>query len=282
MLCFNLFGQTIPEVQFSTVQNQEQNVAEESRYLLADRVYLRNCDGTSCKKRGVLAIGTKLTVLEKSEKTLVINGIQSNWYKVRTQDNEGWIWGGFIAQKSFGSQANADIKFVFGRESTAQDSTGFLTEYYQLRAFKNGVELDKIVFAAPTLQPFEVKSIGNRGVYNLEDIITLHIPCMGGCGCTTGDMYVFYNNNKFNHVATLTGFADAEYSENETFIFPSDMEGKKGLIIKKSNRIDEQYLLDGDESKVRRKVLTTFYKWSAGKLIETSIAPVVASYDINI
>jgi len=277
-LCMNAIGQEVPEVQFAIAETEAELAETENSYLLADRVYLRKCGSTDCKKIGVLPIGTSFTVLEKNNNPQVINGLKSNWYRIKTKDNHGWLWGGFIAERSFGSDTNADIKFVFGRARTEKDSTGAMKEFYQLRAFKHNTQLGKIVFESSNIDAASVKNIGNKGVYNLEDIITISLPADASNNCKTTEMYIFWNNRKFTHVGNLTNIADTTNSLEETLVFPSDMEGKKGLIIKKSSKVDAQYLAE-NPAKVRRNVTTTMYKWIGGKIKQMDLDPVVVSHN---
>lgn len=276
----NSFGQTLPEVNFATMQNQIFPEEVSYQYLLADKVFLRDCPTTDCKKRAVLDIGLRLILWEKSKETKTINGITSHWYRVSTGEEKGWIWGGFIAQHSFGSQAEPNVKFVFGLENAVMDPNGFPVKTYQMRAFKEGIQLDKIVFAANEIQPWGVKNLGNKGLYNVEDIITLFSPCKESFGCATNTNYMFWNNGKFYHVANLVGTLDAAYSESEIFIFPSDMEGKTGKIIKKSGKLDPQQVLEGETAKVKRKMTHIYYIWDGYKLLESDISPTILAYEI--
>ncbi len=276
----NSFAQTTPEVNFATMENQVFPEEVSYQYLLADKVFLRDCPTTDCKKRAVLDIGSKLILWEKSKNQETINGITSNWYRVSTADQKGWLWGGFIAQHSFGSQAEPNVKFVFGLESSLVDPNGVQVKSYQMRAFKQGIQLDKIVFAAKEIQPWGVKNIGNKGLYNVEDIITLFTPCNDSFGCATNMNYMFWNNGKFYHVANLVETLDAAYSESEAFIFPSDMEGKTGKIIKRSGKLDSQQAIDDTSGKIKRKMTETYYIWDGYKLLESDIAPTILAYEI--
>ncbi|MEE9361990.1 MAG: SH3 domain-containing protein [Cellulophaga sp.] len=274
-----MFSQEAPEVRFSTMDDQILTEEVAYEYLLANHVRLRKGPSISSKKITTLDIGTKMKVLEQSKNTEEINGIKSSWYKVRIEDKEdGWIWGGFIAQNSFGSITNSEIKFVFGYENTGENEAGEFEENYQIRAFKNGVQLDKIVFKSSTISYWQVKNIGNKGIYNVEDIINLYIPCNVAYGCESGDSYIFWNNNKFFYVADLLDCENGEFSESESLVFPSDMDGEKGVIIKKTSKVVDMRMQESDSTTIKREVIKTYYKWVGNKLVQTNKAPSVLNY----
>jgi len=63
----NLFAQESPDVQFKTMTNDTPLEEMSNEYLLAHRVHLRENPSLKSKRIGVLNIGTKLALYEKSE-----------------------------------------------------------------------------------------------------------------------------------------------------------------------------------------------------------------------
>ncbi len=270
-----IFGQTVPEVNFAVTDSTTAIEDVSYEYLLAHRVYLRENPSKKGKKLAVLDIGTKLIVKEKSENSDIINGIKSNWYRVSIGADEGWIWGGLIAQKTFGSQAYHDVKFVYGLASVKTNEEGILEHKHQLRAFKNGVQIDKIVFNGHESVPLELKNIGNKGLFNVEDIITLNIPNTKS-NSLAGKMYIFWNNGKFTNVANLVGYSDASYTKTESFVFPSDMEGIKSTIILNTIITNHNVSTENNIVKDNKKLITSFYKWDGYKLAKKVASPTIA------
>ena len=261
-----MFGQTAPNVQFKTI-NEETPIEEVScEYLMGHRVYLRESPSLKSKKMDVLDIGTRLTLKEKSENATVINGVKSNWYCVSVGQTEGWVWGGMIAQKTIGSEANYDIKFVYGLESITVNKEGVLEAKHQIRAYKDGRQIDKIVFDGHTSSPLEFRNIGNKGLFNVEDILAFQIPDAEK-GSAKGEMYIFWNNGKFTNVASLIDDYTASYDKTESFVFPSDMEGIKSTIVL------ETIITDKARSTENKKLLFSFYKWDGYKLYKKEALP---------
>ncbi len=260
-----MFAQSAPEVQFETVPDETPVHELSYKHLLAHKVYLREKPSLKGKRVAVLDIGTKLVLREKSLYDTEINGIKSNWYRVNAAGQTGWVWGGMIAQEAFGSEADYKVKFVYGYESSTVNEQGVVETKYQLRAFKNGVQLDKIVLDGLVIAPSEIKNIGNKGIFNVEDIITLGLedPISGD---EIGKSYVFWNNGTFTNIANLIDYADASYAKSETFVFPSDMLGIKSTIKLKTVILDKKAtvgdaLVDGN-----KKYRTRFYTWNGYKL----------------
>ncbi|MBQ0003882.1 MAG: SH3 domain-containing protein [Treponema sp.] len=57
---------------------------------------LRASPSNDAKETGCLDYGTKVNVLERSENPDVIADISDYWYKVKSDNNEGWCFGGFL------------------------------------------------------------------------------------------------------------------------------------------------------------------------------------------
>ena len=140
-------------------QNQEvefdiytTSAAKASRYLLADEVALRDCPSAQCEQLTTLRIGTYVRLLAKSESPQTINDVCSRWYKIKMGPQIGWIWGGLISQKTMVSHADPEVKFVFGEAGV----DGLSRKQYQIRAIKDGEELDRVLFRAYALAPSHV------------------------------------------------------------------------------------------------------------------------------
>ena len=280
---FSLAASGQHEVEVSHLTQDRFLILDEApyNYLLADQVSLRACPSTDCELLGVLPIGSKMTLLEQSDSSLTIQGIRSHWYKVEAGKKTGWLWGGFIAYQAFGSVADPEVKFVGGYEKVipvGQEDGG---TYYQIRAFRDGKQLDKIVLKSFARGFSGLINLGSKGLPRLDDILQLHVPCVGGCGCLTGEMVVFWANGQFHHVINLTGTADAEYSEYVDFVYPADMEGEKGVIMKKSSKVGESKEDEEGNRKDYRNFTIEYLIWDGKKLVPSGRKPVKKVYLID-
>jgi len=201
----NVFAQT-PEVVFDTYAHA--TAQKSSRYLLADDVALRDCPTTFCEKLTTLRIGTKVRLLEKSDNVDVINGITSSWYKVKMGPDTGWIFGGLISQATITSKANPEVKFVFGEESVRGIQTPGAERRYQIRAIKNGVEQDKIVFTSHQLFPEDIKNLGNEYLEKVDDILCLNGQNGESCEVNNGTLFIVWKDHKLYKETNLITATD--------------------------------------------------------------------------
>ena len=262
----NVFAQT-EQVEFEIMDKEIPAEELTYEYLLAHKVFLREKPSVRSKKVTLLDIGTKMVLWEKSLYAKEIDGIKSHWYRVTTGDQTGWVWGGMIAKKSFGSIADNQVKFVYGYESSTKNEAGVTETTYQLRAFKNGQQLDKIVFDSLNTTPVHIENHGSLGLFNVEDVITVDLAD-ADTGYQVGKSYVFWNNGRFKKVADLIDYADTNYLKTEHFVFPSDMQGVKSTILLKTTITKNIKSLNDALAQDNVEFITTPYVWNGSKLIK--------------
>lgn len=186
------------EITFDTYSNASASKA--TKYLLADDVALRDCPSSFCQKLTTVNIGTKVRLLEKSDTPETLNGISSSWYKVKLGPDTGWVWGGLIAQKTINSKVDNAVKFVFGEESIKNTFGESKAKRYQIRAIKNGQQIDKIVIKLDSINHKAVANIGNQG---LSDVITLNNTTGESCDIEQASNYVVFKDNKLQYTNNL-------------------------------------------------------------------------------
>lgn len=262
----NVFAQT-EQVEFEVMDKEIPAEELSYEYLLAHKVFLREKPSVRSKKLTLLDIGTKMVLWEKSLYAKEIDGIKSHWYRVTTGDQTGWVWGGMIAQKSFGSIADNQVKFVYGYESSTKNEAGVTETTYQLRAFKNGQQLDKMVLDSLAAIPVHIENHGSLGLFNVEDVITVDLADKD-TGYQVGKSYLFWNNGRFKKVADLIDYADTNYLKTEHFVFPSDMQGVKSTILLKTTITKNIKSLDDALAQDNVEFITTPYEWNGSKLIK--------------
>lgn len=216
------------------------------------------------------AAGEVVQVLEATEDTLVLNGVMSHWYRVALRGGEGWTWGGNLAQRTFGSHGDPTVKFVAGIDHATPSDTGRYDFSYRLVAVKDGHELDRIVVRSFAWGFEEVRNNGSRGLRNVDDVLTLSVPCVGGCGCTTGEVIVFWSDGRFHHVADLMGTPDGEFSENVLLVYPADMEGEANTIIRVTSTYEEPEAEEEVPARYLTRILRREYLRWDGKALGPS------------
>lgn len=192
------------EVEFEVYSN---SATKASRYLLADNVVLRDCPAAQCEQLTTLKIGTYVRLLAKSESPQTINNVCSRWYKVKMGPQIGWIWGGLIAQKTMASNVDAGTKFLFGE--VGEDASS--QKQYQIRAVKNGVELDKIVFKCYALSASQVQLDPGKEANPTKDSIRINT---GG----SEDLVVIWEQGFFKLITSHTASISEGVESNEQFV----------------------------------------------------------------
>jgi hypothetical protein len=245
----------------------------EPAYVLGNDVAVRATPDQQGGLATTLSVGTKVSLEERGADTLVVRGIGSTWYRVKAGAQEGWVWGGNIAQCSFGSTTDPTVKFVGGIDHIVRPNAVDRIDFsYRIVALRNGKELDRLVVRSFAWGFGMVQNHGSRGLKNVDDVITLEVPCVGGCGCATGDVVVLWSGGRFHHVTDLMGSPDGAYSSGSSFLYPSDMEGSPGTIIKVTSTFDDaplQAMEYGNPKELTRIVIREFLAWNGRQLVPT-------------
>lgn len=264
------------------VQHETSVLAISPDYIINDNTPLRSDSNVNAPLLKVLPIGSICYLIGQAKTdTVTVSGLQSQWYKVKADGYIGWIWGGNIAQYVFGSNVQPDVKFLIGYGAQEKIDNGngyeYVSNMVHIKAVRGNKLIDKI---AMPMWPyyFDASILGSNGVDNVHDMITIHAPCVGGCGCSTGDTYVFWDGKKLHDVIYVGGVADADYSEWTNIQFPSNAAGEKGYIITyRDSVVDSREVGEYDDSYniIKRGVTINHYKWNGEKLMPAKDKPPV-------
>lgn len=230
-------------------------------FIIEDDTNMRSCPSTNCDIVGTLKLGEEIKILERSENSEVMSGINSNWYKVKSNNKIGWIFGTKIARHVFKSNADDGVLFLAALKKVDNDDQST----YQIKAVKDNNLIASKEFIGYNYKGVGLQNIGSMGI-SVDDILKIEIPCNGGCGCNTGDVYLFWHNHQFSQPYEAMGVADAWASQGTTFIFPRELNGIPNTIIKEKVTY-EGGDGDSDDSKVKRKRVTDYLIWDGAKLI---------------
>ncbi|MEM1321855.1 MAG: SH3 domain-containing protein [Bacteroidota bacterium] len=257
------FSQVEPDLYFTLLETYGDQFQAPHHYMLADSVNMRACPGTQCQKKGLLRIGTPLTILHQSNEIATIKGIRSHWYEVKTADHQGWIWGGFIAKGAVRSHADRDIQFVFGLDRKEIEE-GTPKYFYQIRAYKEHTVVAKLIFESYESEIHNLRNLGDVGVPNVKEVLVLDVPCRGGCGCTFGELVSFWDGKKMGKIIKLLGVGDAWASSSQELIYPIDMEGEEGYLI----RVTSDYKDTKSSNVIERYIEKEYLKWNGQELVK--------------
>ncbi|MBR9845285.1 MAG: hypothetical protein GYB35_03845 [Algicola sp.] len=215
LIASDIYGQS-KEVEFDVYTN---SATQATQYLMADDVALRDCASVHCEKLTTITIGTRVRLLAKSETPQTINGVTSRFYKIKMGPQVGWIWGGLISQKTMVSQINPEIKFVFGE--AGKDYKGY--KRFQLRAVRNGVELDKIFVKSEDLSHDLVNLIDREANTYGVDVISLCSTKGEPCNDEKTTSFIVFKNNKLMQTSTLVALEKVK-SDKESYAFTCELD----------------------------------------------------------
>ena len=144
-----LFSLVILSAQAQMVTHEVSVLAISPQYIINDNAPLRSDSNVNASLLKTLPIGSICYLIERAETdTITVNGVQSQWYKVKADGYTGWIWGGNIAQYVFGSNEQPDVKFLIGYGAQEKIDNGkgyeYLSRMVHIKAVKGNKLMDKI------------------------------------------------------------------------------------------------------------------------------------------
>ena len=173
-------------------------IINQDYYLFGNDVKFRTEPNTSSKTIVLLAIGTKVKVLEKTIHTLSYNGYNSSFYKVKHNNQTGFILKGLLALEK--KKVN-NYTFYFNFKKKDEEYN------IEIRAVnqKNDIQetSSKLENAFISLEAYN-----NKGLPNLESILFISYTAEA-CGENGGGIYFFKQNNTFKKVFEVEQISDS-------------------------------------------------------------------------
>lgn len=192
-------------------------------YLFGNNVNLRTEPTSESETLGLLKIGQRIEIVEKTDIKNNLNGIKSPWYKVKYAEKIGYILGGLISLTDI---MDDNIRCFISLEKK-EDNLYILTRLLS-DSTDNYFENRSKSFADNN--GFCLKLFDNKGLESISNILYInYLPESGGAN--TGGYYLFFDNKKLYNVIDLTSRSDIGFWESENLYFPIDSLGEKNKII---------------------------------------------------
>lgn len=211
--------------------------------VFGDNVKLRSEASTSGKVLALLAFNSSVTILEKTEETMVFDGIESNWYKIKTDTQTGYVLGALLSLEQINAYDNTDFLFQY----TKEEDKYFLKIRNTVATAEKYVEL-KEELLNPELK---IEILNNKGLAQVTNIIALQYVAEA-CGVEGGTTYLTWNGIDLKYLADVSSIVDGGiFSWQEKLIFPEDSSGHDNTIYFQSTIITNE-----DEQRDYRKETT--------------------------
>ena len=218
-------------------------------HLFGTDVKLRKEPNASSEVLKMLAIGSKIKILQKSDETMTYQEDVVNWYKVKYQDLTGYVLRSLIAihYQEFGSS-----QFLFNAFRATDNPT------IQVRILNaDGSLIDK-KYGLNT-DAFEINIDGSKGLDNVQNVVFVDYYSEA-CGVDGGGIYLFYDGEKLIKAAEIQQVADGGvFWYSEEIIFPDDDETLKNKI--RYTR-DAGELVDEETNQIESSVFSREYEWT--------------------
>ncbi|MEM6630534.1 MAG: SH3 domain-containing protein [Bacteroidota bacterium] len=224
--------------------------------LFGDQVKLRSGPGTDTDVLDLLAIGTAVNILEKMPQTQFFKGLKSHWYKVKAEQQEGYILGGLI---SLDHVSLGDAIFVIGLNKKGEE---LAVEVRTIRQ-KDAGAYEELSVSLPTYS-FELKGEAVKGIEGVNNALVVDFFAEA-CGVNSGGTYLFDTGEELIEAFSFIQASDAGvYSIEETLIFPNAPEGREGKILFTSKT---QELLDEETNWISTKWIERELQWDGYKIV---------------
>lgn len=250
MLLFSLFTYGQERKYFS--ENYEFKPGEVA-YLFGNDVKLRKEPNTDSDVLQLLEISTKVEIIEKTKFTMLFEGRSSPWYKIKHEDSIGYTLGALI---SLNKISYNDLTYLI---SLKKEKEKLYLKTRLLEKDKNYIENISELLTGE----FSVKAYGNKGLENIKSIFFVDYLAES-CGVDGGGRYLFFDGDRLINAIDFSRIADADtYWLLEEYIFPSDLNGKKGKILyKKEVGQTKDYETNWTESVFTQRIL----EWKDSKI----------------
>lgn len=222
-----------------------------NQVLYGDNVVFRKEPNAASEPLDTLFIGTEIKIIDKTEETMSINGLESNWYKVKHGKQTGYILGGLIA---LDYREIDDVRYLVTVASRE--------DRYFVRA--RVLNPDNTYYgheSSLNTNSFYLEVFDNRGLEGIGNMLVINMIAEA-CGVDGGAIYLFNDGTRLIDAIHLASVSDAGvFWYNESLTFPTDEDGFEGVVYYERN--SGEYL--DEELEITREVTNTaVLRWING------------------
>ncbi|MFD0798859.1 SH3 domain-containing protein [Maribacter chungangensis] len=222
--------------------------------LFGNDVKFRTAPDLNAEVLNLLKIGSEVEIVEKTNKTIAYNGIDSPFYKVKYKGKTGFVLGGLI---SLEKKTTDTATYLFAYKKEGFGYHLLVRSLYAPSVFKE---------TSTALGPagLTIALMGDMGLDGVTDI--LHIANHPeACGVIGGDIYFFETKHGLKKAIATTLFSEAGVNwYNEKLIFPAEEHGVANRIVYK---VEKGEYGDEASNEIHISSTTRELRWENGQLL---------------
>lgn len=228
------------------------------RQIVGNSVNFRTAPSIHADVIKVLEFGSKLVLVKDYFKRDTVNNVHGYWAKVIYRKKTGYVWHTYISLYSFESYKDKSLSFIV--------KEGKHWHKNEILAIKDNKVIDSYSFDALPIR--EVHSIGNMGMQNISDFISIYFAAE----VSDGNLIIAWDGSKFHRFIIVGGWGDGGFSEGNRITFPSDRNGESGIIIisnYESELVGTHFIkAKYNSEEINRKFLIRKYSYINDSLVE--------------
>lgn len=233
-----------------------------------EKAYIRQEPSLQGAIADTLYTGDAVIIGKELTKPLSMKGITAPWEQVTYGKNkQGYIWLGLLAVKQY---TKNDLRFLYGIEKAIPAKEEEPLKYLiRLKVLNKEHQLlnmkEWTVKGAEYAIASEGKILDNMGLENVQSIIRIYFSGEA-CAIPTDYYYFGWTGKELLPLPGKTNVSDAgAYNYEETLLFPKEVGGQPGKIIKL--QLTEEYGEDM-ETVEKRTTSKEVYLWDGNKAVK--------------
>ena len=207
------FDKTLKDNSFSNYKDKN------SQIIIEKLVNLRKDPSADSEIIKVLGFGFKINLVKQKIKRDTVNSEIGYWSRVSYKNDTGFVWSSYVSMYSFESYKEKSLSFVI------TEGEGWK---HKILAIRNTKVVDSYLFNR--ISNFSgAHSNGNLGLKNVSEILAVCYSSYS-CGTPSGDVLIAWDGVKFKKFFNESGVGDGGLSDGVYLTFPSENDGKKGVV----------------------------------------------------
>lgn len=191
----------------------------DTAYVFADVCNVRKEPRKDAEIVARLPIGTFLQIESMSPEKLTINGVESNWLKIKSDTTFGYVWGGALTNELL---PLSDGKYAVWGIVKIEEKRDLYSVYASVRIAKNHQVASsadfKVLYGGNPL--FGELAVFERPIMDSVTHMLVYRSIADACGIAASDHYLIETNGQLKYVGSGYVTGESTYLSSREMIFP--------------------------------------------------------------